>query len=75
MPETYRRLAEISIEEAVNQLRQLPPGMVRTDEMLACSANTQARATIGLTQALLHLGDVLQQIATSRTEQPSGTQS
>jgi hypothetical protein len=72
MTTTYRRLAEVSLEEAISQLRQLPPGRVRTDEMLACSANVQARATIGLIQALLYLGDVLQQNANGHTAAQSG---
>jgi len=57
--EPYQALAQNNLDQAVQELRLIPNGQVRIDELAARSAKAQAIATIALSQAVLHLADTL----------------
>lgn len=57
---SHRERAEENLDKAVAELNRLVPGpAVPFDMVKANCARGQAIATVGILQALLHIGDVL----------------
>ncbi|MGW2550727.1 hypothetical protein [Streptomyces sp. NPDC001635] len=65
---TYRDLAARSLDQAAQDVNEMPRGIVSAVEIQSRAAKAQAIATIAVAQALLEIGDVLRQMLTGRPD-------
>ncbi|MFE9124995.1 hypothetical protein ACFYOF_06165 [Streptomyces sp. NPDC007148] len=66
---TYRDLATRSLDQAAQDVNEMPRGIVSAVEIQSRASKAQAIATIAVAQALLEIGDVLRQAHSGSSDQ------